>query len=153
MQDSVKLTGKPTITLRDGSGHIKQQFSVDNMVVTAGKSFLAQRMANGSKAVMSHMAIGKSATSTVRPTVVTDTALSDEVKRVQISTVVSNNTVTYSATFQNIPGTSETVQAAIVEAGIFNNQTGGTMLCRVAFSPINVYTADQLDIAWTITVN
>jgi len=75
-QDGIALTGKLIISLND---EIVQE--ADNLVVTAGKAWVAQRMEGVSLGVMTHMAIG---TGTVDP-VVGDTTLGTEVARVALT--------------------------------------------------------------------
>ncbi len=116
-----------------------------NLVVTAGKNFIASRMEGTSSNVMSHMGIGTGTTAAA----VGDTALETQAGRVSLtSTTVTTNSVAYVATFPAGTGTG-----AITEAGIFNASTGGTMLCRTVFSVINKGAADTLGITWTVTVN
>ena len=64
------------------------------------------------------------------------------------TTTISTNTVEYVATFGAGTGT-----AALVEAGILNAGSGGTLLCRTVFSVVNKGADDTLTITWTITIN
>jgi hypothetical protein len=41
--DNLTLTGQPSIMLRDSNGNIKTQFTINNTVVTAGKTYFASR--------------------------------------------------------------------------------------------------------------
>jgi len=41
---------------------------------------------------------------------------------------------------------------ALVEAGILNAASAGTLLARVVFSVINKGAADTLEITWTLTI-
>lgn len=118
---------------------------VDNLVVTAGKNFVASRMAGTSSAVMSHMAIGTTNTAAAAG----DTALAAEAARVALTSGnASTNTVVYTATFPAGTGTG-----AIVEAGLFNANVAGTMLARTVFSVINKGASDSMTITWTVTVS
>ena len=56
-QDGIALTGKLIISLND---EIVQE--ADNLVVTAGKAWVAQRMEGVTLGVMTHMGIGTSST-------------------------------------------------------------------------------------------
>jgi len=40
---------------------------------------------------------------------------------------------------------------ALVEAGLFSEATGGTMLARVIFTVINLSASDEITVEWTIT--
>lgn len=143
-EELIKATGEVTITLRDEHGLIKEQRHVPNLVVTVGKNFIASRMIGTTPAVMSHMAIGTSSTAPAAA----NTALGAEVGRSTATASVSNAVVSYSSTFAAGTGTG-----AIVEAGIFNAASAGTMLCRTTFSVINKAAADSLTVNWNVTIN
>jgi hypothetical protein len=146
LQETMTMTGKLNITVRDESGEVKQSIDVPNLVVTAGKVYIASRMVGTSATVMNGMAIG---TGTETPAV-GDTGLATEAGRVALSTfTASTNAVTATATFPAGTGTG-----AITEAGIFNNSsTGGTMLCRTTFPVVNKAAGDSIAITWVITVS
>jgi hypothetical protein len=79
--------------------------------------------------------------------------LGAEIARVALATAggtVSNNVVTYNATFN--PGTGT---GAITEAGIFNSGTANTvtMLCRTVFAVVNKGADDTMSITWTVTIS
>jgi hypothetical protein len=143
-QSFIKATGDVTVTLRDELGNIKEHRHIPNLVVTVGKNFIASRMVGTTPAVMSHMAIGTSSTAPAAA----NTALGAEAGRSTASASVSGAVVSYSSTFAAGTGTG-----AIVEAGIFNASSAGTMLCRTTFSVINKAAADSLTINWNVTIN
>lgn len=146
LQETMKITGKLNIVVRDELGTVKQTLDVPNLVVTTGKNYIASRMVGTSSTVMNGMAIG---TGTATP-VVGDTGLGTEAGRVALSTFTSSsNAVTATATFPAGTGTG-----AITEAAIFNNSTsGGTMLCRTTFPVVNKAAGDSIAITWVITVS
>ena len=147
IQDTIKLTGRLKMVLTDENGIVKQEQEVDNLVVTAGKGFIASRMKDATAAVMSHMAVGTSSTAPA----VGDTTLGAEIassRSALTSTTVTTNSVAYVCTFGTGVGTG-----AVTEAGIFNDAAAGTMLCRTTFSVINKGASDTLTITWTVTVN
>jgi hypothetical protein len=140
INDGLKMTGAVAIAL---NGEVVQE--IPNLVVTAGKNFVASRMKDTTKAAMTHMAIGTNNTTAA----VGQTALSAEVTRGALtSTTVSNNTIAYVETFAAGTGTG-----AIVEAGVFNASSSGDMLCRTVFAVVNKGSADAMTITWTITVS
>jgi hypothetical protein len=140
INDGLKMTGAVAIAL---NGEVVQE--IPNLVVTAGKNFVASRMKDTTKAAMTHMAIGTNNTTAA----VGQTALSAEVARGALtSTTVSNNTIAYVETFAAGTGTG-----AIVEAGVFNASSSGDMLCRTVFAVVNKGSADAMTITWTITVS
>lgn len=140
LNDGLKLTGKLTIALND---EIVQE--VPNLVVTAGKEYVASRIKNDSTTAMSHMAIGTGST----PAAAGNTALGSESARTGLtSTTVSGADIVYVDTFAAGTGTG-----AITEAGIFNASSGGAMLCRTVFSVVNKGASDAMTITWTVTVS
>ena len=145
LHDTIKMTGDLKIVLTDESGQIKHEQEIKNLVVTAGKDFIASRMKDTTKGAMSHMAIGSGTTAAN----VADTTLGTELGRVSLtSTTVTTNNVAYVATFPAGTGTG-----AVTEAGLFNDGSAGDMLCRTVFSVINKGAADTLGITWTVTVS
>jgi len=134
-------------------GHLKIELNgeivrdIDNLVVTAGKGFVASRMIGTSAGVMTHMAVG---TGTTNPAA-GDTALETQVgsrKAFTTSSAVSGAVVTYVCAFSAGEGTG-----ALTEAGIFNASSSGTMLCRTEFNVVNKGASDSMTITWTVTVS
>ena len=143
--ETIKMKGELDIVVRDSSGNIKETRHIPNLVVTAGKNYIASRMVGTASSIMSHMAIG---TGTTTPAV-GDTTLTTEAGRVALgSGTDSNNQVTYTATFSAGTGTG-----AITEAGVFNANTGGTMLCRTTFPVVNKAAGDSIAVTWVVTVS
>lgn len=144
IQDGLKITGNLEITLFDKDGKVKDQRAIKNLVVNVGKTFIAARMV-GTPTAMSHMAIGSDNTAAA----VGDTALGAELGRVALGSSTSTGAVvTHTATFGAGVGTG-----AVVEAGIFNASSGGTMQCRSVFPVVNKGADDGMSITWTITVS
>jgi len=139
INDDLKLTGAVSIAL---NGEVVQE--IPNLVVTAGKNWVADRMAD-SNTVMTHMAVGTSSTAAAAG----QTALVSESARGALtSTTVTNNEIAYVETFA-----AGTATAALTEAGIFDASSGGDMLCRTVFSVVNKGANDSMTITWTITVS
>ena len=140
INDGLKLTGKLKIAL---NGETVQE--VDNLVVTAGKGYVASRMKDATATAMSHMAIGSGSTAAAAG----DSSLGTELGRVALtSTAVSGAVVTYTATFAAGTGTG-----AVTEAGILNASSSGDLLCRTVFSVVNKGASDSMTITWTVTVS
>jgi len=137
--------GKLTIEQFDKDGNLIHTQDTTNVVVADGLDYIASRMKDATATAMSHMAIGSDTTAAASG----DTALGGELGRVTLtSTTVTSNAVTYVGDFPAGTGTG-----AVVEAGILNNSTGGTLLCRTVFSVANKAAADTLKITWTLTVS
>lgn len=144
LKETFKVTGAVSVVVTGKDGQIKDQREIKNLVVTAGKEFIAARMV-GTPTEMSHMAVGAGTTAAV----VGNTALESELGRVALaSDTATGAVVTYTASFPPATGTG-----AVTEAGIFNAGTGGTMLCRTVFSVVNKGIDDAMSITWQITVS
>ena len=139
IHDDLKLTGALTIALNDV---IVEE--TENLVVTAGKNWVADRM-NNANTVMTHMAVGTGTTAAAAG----NTALVTETDRNALtSTTVTNNAVAYVATWAAGDAT-----AALTEAGLFDAASSGDMLARTKFDVVNKGSADSMTITWTITVS
>ena len=143
--DNLEITGALQISLNNEIVH-----QCDNLVVTAGKNWVAGRFKDGSiPDEMSHMALGSGSTAAAAGNTALETELSNS--RIVLTTdggTVSTNTVQYDATW-----TSSHAAYVIKEAGIFNHASAGTMLARTVFAIINKGTDDTVSITWTITVS
>jgi len=142
--ESVRINGELRIVVYDDSNNIKEIRDVKNLVVASGKNYIANRMTSNANVIMSHMALGSG---NVAPTTA-DTALGSEIARVTLdSTTLTGNTVTYVTTFGAGTGTG-----SLTEAGIFNDPTAGTMLCRTRFDVVNKANSDVVVITWNVVV-
>lgn len=137
-------TGQLNIVLTRADGTVEEQ-TVKNLVVDTGLHFIVQRMKDTTMGAMTHMAVGEGTTAAAGA----NAALGTEIGRAALtSTVVTDNQIVYNASFAPGVGTG-----AITEAGIFNANTAGTMLCRTVFPVVNKQTADTLSITWTVTIS
>jgi hypothetical protein len=145
--EQLKATGKVRIVQTNASGETIKEFEVPNLVVTTGKNYIASKIVatTNSPVSMTHMAIG---TGTGTPGA-SDTALGAETGRVSLAgSVVSTNTITYTATFPAGTGTG-----AITEAAVLNASSTGTMLCRTTFPVVNKAAGDTIAVTWVVTVS
>ena len=145
--ENIKPTGLVKVVQTNAAGQLVREFEVPNLVTTSGKSHIAAKLAatTNSPVAMTHMAIGTGSTSAAAG----NTTLETEGGRVSLSnTVVSTNTVTYTATFPAGTGTG-----AVTEAGIFNASSSGTLLCRTTFPAVNKASGDSIAITWVVTVS
>lgn len=152
LKENLKATGKVTFKLFDKDGKLKQEKTINNLVVDSGLEYIAQRMKETDRpSQMSHMALGNDNSDPSDGTL-TDLVgdLSPREPLEPAGGTVTDSVVTYSATF---PGGGTGINGAIVEAGIFNALTGGTMLCRTTFDVINKSADDSLGVTWEVTIN
>lgn len=142
--ENLKLSGKLKVVLTGEDGSVKDTREIDNLVVSAGITFIASRMKDATATAMSHMAVGTGATAAAAG----NTTLVTESARVTLTSTTANpTTVVYVASFPAGTGT-----AGLQEAGIFNAASAGTMLCRTTFSVINKGANDTMTVTWTITL-
>jgi len=155
----IEVGGALSIVVTDDSGNIKQDLYVPNLVVNTGKTFIASRMVGIASNVMTHMGIG---TDSSNDTSVTVTALGTELttvggftgySRAAVTGTSSSNIVTYTANFPANNPSAPSGGAVLREAGIFNQSTGGQMLCRTVFPIVTKLPQDALSITWTITIS
>ena len=158
-KNMIEIAGSLSIIVTDTINNcVRQELYVPNLVVSAGKTFIASRMVGTSAPIMTHMAIGTNSTTELA----TDTALGAELTvaggytgyaRAALSIATSSsNVVTYSANFAANNPSAPSGGAVLREAGIFNAASAGTMLCRTTFPTVTKLPADALTITWTITV-
>lgn len=148
VDSGVKAMGLVTVTKTNKFGEVTDKFEVPNLVVDAGKIYIAGKMiaeALDTPVHMSHMGIG---TGTASPAG-GDTSLGTQTGRVLLSgNLQDTNSITYTATFPAGTGTG-----AITEAGVFNASSGGTMLCRTVFPVVNKQAGDTIAVTWKVTVS
>jgi hypothetical protein len=143
-QENLKVTGAVAIKVFDKNGALKQEQNIKNLVVTSGKEFIAAAMV-GTPTQMSHMAVGAGTSAAAAG----DTNLGSELGRVALTSDTSSGAVvTYVGDFPAGTGTG-----AVTEAGLFNDPTGGVMLCRTVFAVVNKGVDDAMSITWQITVS
>jgi hypothetical protein len=148
LNDSLKTNGTLELKLLDAEGNVKEQYE-HNLVVNSGLAHITSRIYGTAQGVMSHMAVGTGSLAAAAA----DSALGSQIARVAldsttiVTTTITNDSVQYVATFAAGTGTG-----AITEAGIFNDASVGTMLCRTVFAVINKGTLDTLVITWKVTV-
>ncbi len=145
MQTNFEVKGQVHAILYDADGKVKYEYEGPNLVVSTGLTFICSRMAGTASNVMSHMAVGSSATAPASG----NTTLGTELARVALSsTTPTSNQIAFAATFGAGVGTG-----TIAEAGLFNAVSAGTMLSRTTSISVTKGSTDTLVITWTITVN
>ena len=138
------MSGRLIIKKFNEKQELIYQTEVENLVVTAGKNFIASRIVSDSEDTMGYMAIGDNATVSALP----QTDLGNELARVATSTASAvDNNITFTASFGAGVGTG-----SLQEAGIFNDTTSGTMLCRTTFPVITKTSGETIAISWVVSV-
>ena len=143
-QDGIALTGKLTISLND---EIVQE--TDNLVVTAGKEWVASRMEGVADGVMTHMGLGTSSTAAAAGQTALVAQHSDGRSELTDSGgIVAGAVVTFACTYP-----ADECTGAITEAGIFNHVSAGDMLARTVFTVVNKGALDSMTISWAVTIS
>lgn len=147
-RDTFKVTGHLKIEVFGPDGSLKDVREVKNLVVTAGKGFIASRMGSAAAAVMGWMELGTGTTAAAAG----DTTLQAVIAASRValtSATVATNNITYVGTWGAGVGTG-----AVTEAGVFNQVTaGGTMLSRTVFAVVTKGAGDTMTITWVVTIN
>jgi len=156
-QESLKLAGKLNIVVTGEDGTVKDNRTVDNLVVQAGLRWITESMAKttNSPAAMTHMGIGDSQQAAADGD--TDLIGTNKFRKAFTTATVANSSpatgrgnIVYVCQF----GTADNITGgAITEAGIFNAASAGTMLCRTVFPVVNKGANDTMTITWTITLD
>lgn len=142
LNEKLTLTGALKISV---NGEVVRD--IKNLVVTTGKELVAASLQGSSVVPITHMAVGTGSTAAV----VGDSTLETELDRNALDTSggsVNGAVVSYTATWAPGDGTG-----ALTEAGLFTAASGGTMLARTVFLPVNKGENDTVSIAWDITIS
>lgn len=149
INEKLKLSGALSIVLTDKNGNVKDSREVKNLVVNAGLAYIISRMVGTAKSTMSHMALGAGTNAAAAGQ--TDLTSMLGVREALDSTTITGTNfekVQYICTFE--PGDAT---GAVTEAGIFNADANGDMLCRTVFPVVNKAADDQMAVTWTITLS
>jgi hypothetical protein len=152
MESIVKASGIITLSLENENGEKYFEMVNKNLVVQTGRNYIASRMKSaGIPAEIGWMELGTSSTAPNENQQALVTPFTPTIARVPIQVsggTVSNNKITYVATFPAGVATGN-----ITEAGLFNASTGGIMLCRTVFGVVNKPASDSLSITWEVTIS
>lgn len=158
--EGIGLKGRVDMVLYDESGNVKDERHFDNLIVNTGFEGVASRIAPHDGSInptspFNYIALGTSNTAAAA----TDTALSAELPAGASYSRLQDSQVSYSATEAGkklilsvtfLPGQGT---GTLQESGVFNAATGGDMLSRQTFAPIQKAAGDTLTVTWTITLS
>jgi len=147
MKETIKVTGHIEFILTDENGNVKEKKELKNLVVTAGKTYLATWLTQATQSdyFMRYVGLG---TGTNAP------AVGDTTLQTPLASRVAGTLTPSSNIWQNVASFGPGVNTgAITEAGIFSASSGGTMLARQVFSVINKAAGDTLQVTWQITLS
>ena len=146
INQGIKLSGHIKFELKDAQGNVKDVRDIQNVVVTVGKTYLADWLTQATQSdfFMQYIALGTGTSAAMA----SDTALETELPTRVVGTLTSVlNVWQNQASFG--PGVNT---GAITEAGIFSESVAGTMLARQVFAVVNKAAGDTLTVTWQITL-
>lgn len=151
IQDVIKLRGCLRIALRDPDGQIIHEQIVNNLVVTAGRSWVLGQLETVNQQTaqtISYIAVGSNTT----PPTTADTALGNEVTRIIVGTWVTSTLTTNPPSWQaQISLATNQGNTTLAEVGLFNSSAVGTMLGHATFASFVKATSNTLNISYTIS--
>jgi hypothetical protein len=148
--DSIKLTGTYHFKIRDVHGNVRDSWTVNNSVVTAGKAQLALLCGDPTATPFTYLAVGTSNTAvsagqTALQAEITDTGLARAAGTVsRTTTTVTNDT--YHITYTWTASGSKTVE----EVGVFNAASSGVMLGRALTGSKSLSNGETLEGIYTL---
>lgn len=145
--DPITLKGSMELVMKRGDGSV-DVVRKDNIIVDTGFDLIADALANGSSrpGVLSHIGVGTGSTASAA----TDTALEAELTRLAATYNHTAGTKTFTMSADFAAGVAT---GAIVEAGVFNAASLGTMFDRVTFAVINKGSDDSMTVTFTFTMS
>jgi len=148
INDSIKVTGKLTLTVIGPDGKVKETRTDSNLVVTNGKNSIANRMLpTPTSAAVSYMSLGSSTTAAAISDTDVGSILGSRVILDSVPTVVGS-AITYTTTFGPGVGTG-----AVTEAGLYNASTGSALIAHIVFPLVTKGALDTSVLSWTVTIS
>jgi len=146
IKETLKLDGmmRAILTKADGT---TEKFTKHNLIVDDGVDLICDCLSKGTDrpAVADYIAVGTDDTAVTAD----DTALGSELTRLQATYGHAAGTASFTLTATFNAGVAT---GAIVEAGVINASSGGSMLDRVVFPVINKEANDVLTVTFTFTL-
>ena len=146
MKDTIKITGRPTITLYDRHGNVKQHLEEDNLIVDAGKNFIIKKAFDrfpDPAPEIDTIAAGDGTTAAAA----SDTSLENQLGETVISSYsVTDNEITLFATLSENVATGTVSELAVLSSD-------DVLISRIVVStPFEKAASDFLNISWSIQV-
>lgn len=148
LKNQISVFGNLEVRVHDAAtGKLLSVQRVSNLVVTAGLSLTAIRLAGTAQAAITHFALGTSSTAVSAG----QTALVAEVTREVVTQLITSTPAELQVKYYL--GTTVGNGNTLREAGLFNAGASGTMFARALLSAAIVKTsAVTATFTWTITL-
>lgn len=128
--DSMKLKGSYSFVHKDVDGNIKDEWTVDNTVVTAGKAQIALLAGDASATPFTYLELGTSSTAVAAGQTALQAAITTNGFERAAATVSRVTTTVTNDTLQLVKVFTATGSHTVEEVGVFNAASTGTMLSR-----------------------
>lgn len=149
--DVIVLRGSLRHLLTDLSGKYIKEWVQENLVVTVGRSWVLGQLISTNQITSQNIGWIAVGSGVVAPTT-GDSALGNEVKRNAVSSFatsgLTNNPPSWQA--QVVFATSD-ANTTLGEVGLFNSNSGGTMIARQTIATFVKATSNTYSISWTIS--
>lgn len=150
MNDTLKITGKYDCKITGVDGKIRDEFTVYNLVTSAGKALLASLCGDASANPFTYIAVGTSTTAvSVGQTALVAETVSNGLERAS-GTVSRTTTTVTNDTYQITKTFTATGTVAVEEVGIFNASSSGTMLSRALTTTKTILNGEQFTVIYTL---
>lgn len=149
MNNTITLKGTYNFKIVGVDGKIRDEWTVDNIVTSAGKAQIALLIGDASATPFTYLAVGTATTAvavgqTALGAEITDTGLARASGTVsRTTTTVTNDT--YQITYTWTASGSKTVE----EVGVFNASSAGTMLSRALTTTKSIVNGETLATTYT----
>lgn len=150
MNETLKIKGRVSFQIIDIYGNVRDTWSVNNLIVNAGKALLASLAGDAAAVPFTFLALGTSSTAVAA----SQTALQAEITTngfqraaatvSRITTTVTNDTLRLVKTF------TATGSHTVEEVGIFNDASAGTMLGRALTTTKSVVSGETLAVTYDV---
>lgn len=147
----IRLRGAFEIQKCDLQGNILERRRIDNTVVTTGKAFVLgqlQSVNHSTSRNISYFAVGSGLVAPATG----DTALGNEVTRKAISSFDTSGLTVAQPSWQaqGVIASNE-ANTTLGEIGLFNSDSGGTMLCRATFASFVKATSNIINVSYVLS--
>ena len=146
MKDTIQITGRPTITLYDRYGNVKQHLEEENLIVDSGKNFIIKKAFDrfdDPAPEIDTIAAGDGTTAVTA----SDTSLENQIGETVISSysVINNQIGLFATLIENV------ATGTISELAVLSSDD--VLISRIVVStPFEKAASDFLNISWNITV-
>lgn len=148
--DTIKIKGTYKFQIIGVDGKVRDEWTVDNAVVTAGKAQLALLAGDASATPFTYLAVGSSSTAvSAGQTALASEIVANGLERAaatvsRTTTTVTNDTLSLAKTW------TATGAVTVEEIGAFNANSAGTMLGRALTGTKTLATGEQVNATYTL---